>query len=327
MIAINEKLRAAFAHYSGGRYRAAAALYREVLDVLPEHPLANHHLGVLALRWRQPRSALVYFEKAAGAEPRRPQHWASLARCWYFLGEWEKAAAVLQQAASLGLDHPSLSRIQSTMAGTAATGSGRKVFCVGRNKTGTTSLEAALRSLGFRMGLQARGEMLMRDWARRDFTRILALCRTADAFQDVPFSCDHTFRVLDEQFPGSKFILTIRDSPEQWYESLVRFHTRIVRKGRLPTADDLKAFHYRYPGYLWDSAQFVYGVDEAALYDREIYISHYRSHNQRVVEYFRNRPDQLLVLNVAERDAMEKLCAFLGVDRQAQAMPYLNRSA
>ena len=56
----------------------------------------------------------------------------------------------------------------------------RKLFCIGFNKTGTTSLAAALFSFGLRVGDQAQAELLLDDWARRDFRRIIAYCRSAD---------------------------------------------------------------------------------------------------------------------------------------------------
>ena len=205
----------------------------------------------------------------------------------------------------------------------------QKIFCIGRNKTGTTSLARALHGLGYRIGNQWRGESLLEDWARRDFRRIIALCRTADAFQDVPFSLDYTFQAADRVFPGSRFILTVCDSADQWYASLTAFHTRIVGSGRLPTADDLKAYRFRdgkLTGYLWRIAQLVYGVDESTLYDREIYVSHYARHNERVMDYFRHRGDDLLVINLRQQDAMARLCDFLDVPYAGQAMPHLNRS-
>lgn len=210
------------------------------------------------------------------------------------------------------------------LCGDAARG---KVICIGRNKTGTTSLESALGSLGFRLGDQASGEVLLRDWANRDFRRIIDLCKTADAFQDVPFSLPYTFQAIDAAFPGSKFILSVRDSPAQWFDSVLGFHTRIVGAGRTPTAADLANFSYRYAGYLWESAQMIYGVDATTLYDREIYIAHYINHNRRALDYFRHRPGDLLVLNVAEAGAMRKLCAFLGRKFDGQHMPHLNRTA
>jgi len=310
--------------HQAGRLAEAAEQYRLVLADRPPHPVANHNLGVLLAQLGRPQDAIAYFERAVQGSPRGIECWRSLANCRYVMGHWEEATATIEQAERAGLADAYLSQLRDAMVGQPG---GRKVVCIGRNKTGTTSIEAALQSFGLRMGLQARGEMLKGDWAKRDFTRIVALCRTADAFQDVPFSNADTFRAVDADFPGSKFILTVRDSPEQWFESLVRFHTRIVGKGRLPTADDLRQFDYRYKGFLWDAFVFNYGDDERLLYNREAYIANYVDHNRSVTEYFRHRPDDLLVLNVGDSDAMPRLCGFLGVPYRGQAMPHLNRSA
>ena len=137
-----------------------------------------------------------------------------------------------------------------------------KVFCIGRNKTGTTSIGKALTLLGFTLGKQSIAERLMEDWRKRDFWHIILYCRFADAFQDVPFSLDYTYQVLDEAFPNAKFLLTIRNNSEEWYQSLVKFHTRIVKKNRLPTPDDLKNFPRVYKGWFWRQHQIIYGIDE-----------------------------------------------------------------
>jgi hypothetical protein len=200
-----------------------------------------------------------------------------------------------------------------------------KVFCIGQNKTGTTSLAAALSQLGYTMGDQPAAELLLEDWGRRDFRRIVAYCASADAFQDIPFSLDYTYQAVDAAYPGSKFILTVRSSGDQWYSSLIRFHTAIVGRNRLPTAEDLKAFSYRRPGWLWDAMRLVYG-DDGSLYDRDTYIRRYEEHNRRVVDYFRNRAGDLLVLNVADPEAMRRLCDFLGKKYDNIPMPHLNRS-
>jgi hypothetical protein len=201
-----------------------------------------------------------------------------------------------------------------------------KVFCIGRNKTGTTSLAEALRGLGLRVGSQAWGEQLIEAWAERRFRPIARLAASADAFQDIPFSLDYTFQAMDFSFPGSRFVLSLRKSPEDWYASLTRFHTRLVGKGRLPTADDLKAMPYRAPGWMWRAQQLIYGVDEETLYDRETYLEHYRSHERRVRDYFRHRPGDLLVLDVSEPDALLRLSTFLGLGPVEGPMPHLNRS-
>lgn len=202
----------------------------------------------------------------------------------------------------------------------------QKVFCIGANKTGTTSVMMVFKSLGLRVGNQARAELLIHDWAKQDYRRIIRYCRWAEAFQDVPFSYPGTFQAMDAAFPGSRFILTVRTNADEWYESLVRFHTRIVGKGRTPTADDLRQFKYRYPGYLWDAARLRYGADESTLYNRELYTRCYEEHNRMAKEYFKDRPADLLALNVAEPDAMERLVTFLGYPYTGQKMPHMNSS-
>ena len=71
-----------------------------------------------------------------------------------------------------------------------------KVFCVGRNKTGTTSLKVALQELGYIMGDQREAERLIDAYAARYFTPVVGYCRSAEAFQDVPFSWPYTYVVL-----------------------------------------------------------------------------------------------------------------------------------
>lgn len=186
---------------------------------------------------------------------------------------------------------------------------------------------AALESLGFRLGDQHKAEMLIEDWACRDFKRILAYCESADAFQDVPFSLDDTFRAVDRAFPNSKFILTVRDSAEEWFESLVRFHTKLIGKGRLPTAGDLQSFDYNGVGWLWRAHTLIFGVDETTLYDRALYLPHYEAHINMVRDYFQQRPGDLLVVNLTDTQAMEELCHFLGADLGNRVMPHLNRSS
>ncbi len=99
------------------------------------------------------------------------------------------------------------------------------------------------------------------------------------------------------------------------------------RRGRLPTADDLREFPYRYEGWLWRQQQLIYGADETTLYDRELYIEHYRRYNESVRNYFRHRPGDLLVLNVADPEAARALCEFLDVPYDGQAMPHEKRAA
>jgi len=204
----------------------------------------------------------------------------------------------------------------------------QKVFCIGCNKTGTTSLETALKKLGFAMANQRIAELIAgEDWPKRDFRRIIRFCRSAQAFQDAPFSFPDTFKALDNAFPGSKFILTVRDTPEQWYESITRFHSKSWGDGINPlTQQELKQATYISKGRPWKMNRALYNSPPDDPYRKEDLIDYYNGHNQAVIDHFRDRPDDLLVLNVAEEGAYAKLCRFLEKEPTSDTFPWKNKT-
>jgi len=205
--------------------------------------------------------------------------------------------------------------------------SGAKIFGIGNNKTGTTSLTAAIKSLGYVVGAQRPAERMLGDWTKRDFKKIVRHCRSGEFFQDFPFSKPYTFVVLDYEFPGSKFILTIRDSPEQWYNSLTKFHAKKWGKnGRIPTREDLQEATYIWKGRPWESNRANYDSPEDDPYNKEILIKNYIDYNNSVFEYFRHRPKDLLILNVSEGRAYKKLAMFLGKEVEQENFPWENKT-
>lgn len=203
-----------------------------------------------------------------------------------------------------------------------------KVFCVGFNKTGTTSLKIALSDLGYIIGNQREAELLSKDYIEDSFERIIHYCETAEAFQDVPFSLPHTYAYIDKAFPKSKFILTIRDNSEQWYNSLVSFHSKVYGENLVPTIDQLTNSSYVYKGWAWDITKKTYGISESDNpYDRELLIKCYEKHNKDVISYFKNRPNDLLVINVSDREAYQEICKFLKLKPTVDGFPWENKTS
>jgi len=200
-----------------------------------------------------------------------------------------------------------------------------KVFCIGCNKTGTTSLKLALHDLGYRVGLQLSGELLLKKYLARDFTPIVEFCTTADAFQDIPFSLPYTYVILDHYFRNAKYILSVRDSDEQWFSSLVSFHSTVLGGGSVPTIDTLKKHPYAYEGFCWDAKCRAMPSTESDPYDKQSNLAFYNDHNRSVRTYFREK-NNLLELNLAEPGAYLKFCRFLGREPVAEDFPWANRS-
>ncbi|MGC9402622.1 sulfotransferase family protein [Vibrio genomosp. F10 str. 9ZC157] len=203
-----------------------------------------------------------------------------------------------------------------------------KVFCIGFNKTGTTSIEKTLNSFGYRMGDQATGEMLIFDWGDNNFDRIVRFSETAEAFQDIPFSLPNTYKALDGAFPNAKFILTVRQSSDVWHRSLCNFHTKVFSsdQSRLPNEEDFRNALYRYKGYIYDASKVMYNFPNVPLYDKKKYTKMYDNHNADVKKYFSDKPEKLLVLNLAEQGSYHKLCKFLGKEAMQDEFPWENKT-
>lgn len=165
-----------------------------------------------------------------------------------------------------------------------------KIIGIGMSKTGTTSLHQALTQLGFNSKHHPhREEIFEGDFRWLD--RYDAVC---DA-PVVPY-----YPQLDEAYPGSKFILTVRDVDE-WLESTKQWWKRRNR----PPEDTVRM------------RIAVFGV-HTFHGPRLRYV--YEKHVHDVKEYFKDRPQDLLTLDICKGEGWEKLCPF--VNRPVPDIPF-----
>jgi hypothetical protein len=61
-------------------------------------------------------------------------------------------------------------------------------------------------------------------------------------------------------------------------------------------------------------------------YDKDILITHYEKHNQDIINYFKGRPDDLLIINLSEKDTYLKFCNFIGVVPKRKTFPWENKT-
>ena len=211
-----------------------------------------------------------------------------------------------------------------------------KVFGIGANKTGTSTLMEILRRLGLREGPLAEGERCAEAAFRGDLAPLARLIRRYDAFKDVPFSVRSVYAQVDALFPRSKFILTVRE-PEAWFRSISTFHARLmgVDDPARVTPALVRACAYGGPGYWprYQEATWLLRVDgshQAApdwnlLYDRDHYIDLYVKRNQEIVRHFSERPDDLLIVDLTRARTPARIADFLGYPRaRAGEMPWEN---
>ena len=70
---IEQALQQGVAAHKEGRIQDAERLYRTILQSQPEHPDANHNLGVIAVSVKKVDAALPLFKTALQANPKVEQ--------------------------------------------------------------------------------------------------------------------------------------------------------------------------------------------------------------------------------------------------------------
>ena len=176
-----------------------------------------------------------------------------------------------------------------------------KIICVGMHKTGISSLEQALRVLGFTV--RGGSSRLLVPILKGNFKPVLKTMESWDAVRDIPWY--KIYRELDERVPDCKFILTVRED-EAWYRSVSRSIGEIKRA----------------------NGEWVYGRGKGLpKYNKENTLHVYHKHNREVLEYFEDRPNDLLVLNIAAGDGWDKLCEFFGKEIPEIPFPHKNQAS
>ena len=94
-LTIEQTLQRAVEAHKAGKLPQAETLYRAVLQAQPNHPDANHNLGVLAVSLNKSELALPLFKIALEANPNQGQFWISYLDALIKTNQLDKAKSVL----------------------------------------------------------------------------------------------------------------------------------------------------------------------------------------------------------------------------------------
>jgi hypothetical protein len=199
------------------------------------------------------------------------------------------------------------------------------------HKTGTTSLHKALTILGYDSAHWKSVRWAKEIWMEMNETPAAAFSTDEAtlllpprsltleqhyALSDLPIPM--LFEKLDKSYPGSKFILTLRNE-ERWLRSVERHWTNSNQFQE--TWKKENNFPRQLHAELYGQADF----------DPTVFLARYRRHNEEVLAHFKDRPHDLLVLNmdttfnkkgfpIMKPDGWPELCAFL--DKPVPSEPY-----
>ena len=115
--------------------------------------------------------------------------------------------------------------------------------------------------------------------------------------------------------------------PEQWYNSITKFHAKQHGlNGRIPTYEDIINCPYRSKGFLKRLTIDAYGTTAEDPYHKETLLVHYPLHNQTMIDYFKDRPQDLLIIKLSDPQAYQKFIKFIGVDSPYDGFPWENKT-
>jgi predicted O-linked N-acetylglucosamine transferase (SPINDLY family) len=96
-------LQQALIHHRAKRLPEAEQLYRQILQARPDHPEANHNLGVMAVQTGQPGAGLRFLKAAVEAAPLRPEFWSLYLDALVMTGRDDEAEEVAAHGRQLGM--------------------------------------------------------------------------------------------------------------------------------------------------------------------------------------------------------------------------------
>lgn len=169
-----------------------------------------------------------------------------------------------------------------------------KIFCIGFNKTGTTTVGASLELLGYRHS--SFNEIVWKEYYKKGrIDKVLKYTAKFESFDDLPWLQSDMIPIVDKKFPNSKFIYLARDE-KSWQKSL--YNWTYTMSGKYP------------------NKQYI----EKRLAD-------FRKHRNFVLDYFNNRPaDEFIILDVTDKMGFKKLADFLGKPTIREEFPHFNKS-
>ena len=114
-LTVDQALQQGVAAHKAGKLQEAEKLYNAILKSRPDHPDANHNLGVLGVGVGKVELALPYFKKALESNSKVEQYWVSYIDALIKLGQLDHAKQILQQAEAAGLKGEKLDQLEGRL--------------------------------------------------------------------------------------------------------------------------------------------------------------------------------------------------------------------
>ncbi len=182
-----------------------------------------------------------------------------------------------------------------------------KILGVGLSRTGTSSLNEALKILGFKSIHWEQQAPIMDDIVMGVTKNPnFKLFDHVDAVVDIPAA--HYYKEIYNAYPELLFILTTRNI-DSWFQS-VKWHygkrTPYKMKDEQEILKKTRALQ-----------KIVYGSEQIR---EKLYKTKFQEHNNNVIKTIPK--DKLLIMDITAGDGWEKLCSFLNIPEPSTPFPF-----
>ena len=165
-----------------------------------------------------------------------------------------------------------------------------KIFCIGFQKTGTTTLGKALVSLGFNH--TSFNREVLEAYQAGERVKVLSYMDGFESADDAPWNKIDIIPLLDHAFPNSRFVYLERDE-EAWKQSVINWASKMT--GREPNIEQ--------------------------------YLKDYLAHKEFVDQYFvGDKAGALLRIDVSKKGSLNLLKSFLGFEEGKQEFRRFNQT-
>ena len=184
-----------------------------------------------------------------------------------------------------------------------------KIFGIGLSKTGTSSLSKALLLLNFSTAHWTNP--YSHDLLSDDDMPLF------DSLTDI--SITYKYKEIYSAYPDAKFILTTR-AVVDWERSFLSHYARSMHA---TSFDDLREIILgQHPPRF---GQKYVDMHKSLYFRYKNLPEAYHSHEQDVLNFFKGRKEQLLLLDVSKPNALQILAEFLKVETPQKNFPHVNK--
>ena len=190
-LTLDQAFQQAVTRHKAGDLNGAEQLYRAILQANPQHPDANHNLGVLAVQVQKPSVALPLFKTALEANPGQQQYWLSYIDALIKAGQPGAARQVIAQARKSELSGELFKKLEQHLGGAGSAPAVAAAPLATEQMLGTSD-QSNQKQQPPAEG-QIRHDLLQRKPAMQQLVALFNQCRYAEA--------EALAQALTERFP------------------------------------------------------------------------------------------------------------------------------